>query len=106
MAYLVESYAPGSLHFLPENTVQEVLQNLSILLCTPQFTVPFQRDLGIDHTLTDKTIPAAKSLLTGKIMDAVEKFEPRAKIVSIDFTETPEFPGKLNVVLEVEIDGG
>lgn len=101
MNYLIEK--TGNINFSPQNEVEEVLQNVGIILATTKGSVPLDRDFGIDGSYVDAPMPAAKAKLASEIMNAVQKYEPRATITSIDFTGSID--GVLKPRIEVSING-
>ena len=86
------------------DTVQSVLQNISVILSTRKGTVPMYREFGIDMEFLDKPAEVAKTLMASSIQEAVEKFEPRATVKNISFKSDDSVPGKMVVILEVEIN--
>lgn len=103
MSYTVKASEPIKINLAPVSLIEEVLQNLSMILQTAKSTAPLYRDFGISGKFIDKPIPVAETLLIAELYEAVEKYEPRAKIANITF-ECDEATGKLNPCLEVEID--
>ena len=102
MAYTVKAYALEKINLAPEDTTEEVLQNVAVILSTPKFSVPLERGLGLAQRFLDKPIPAAQSILISEVLDAVEEYEPRAEVTNVTF-ETGETPGLMVPVLEVNI---
>ncbi|GHV18202.1 hypothetical protein FACS18949_13520 [Clostridia bacterium] len=105
MSYIVSEKEPFEINLMPQSVTEEVLQNLRTLLATPKFSVPLDRDLGLECGFIDKPFGAVQSLLVGEITDAVEKYEPRAEIIDIRI-ESGNMEGKLVTILEVEIRDG
>lgn len=105
MAYIVKAYALEKINLAPETTVEEVLQNVSIIISTPKFSVPLDRGLGLSQRFLDKPIQVAQSILISEVMDAIEEYEPRAEIENVTF-ELGERPGLLIPVVEVNITDG
>ena len=101
MDYLIE--LSRNVNFSPQTTVEEVLQNVRTILTTIKGSVPLDRDFGIDGSYVDAPMPVAKAKLASEIMSAVQKYEPRATITSIDFTG--EMNGMLKPRIEVRING-
>lgn len=101
MDYLIE--LSRNVNFSPQTTVEEVLQNVRTILTTIKGSVPLDRDFGIDGSYVDAPMPVAKAKLASEIMSAVQKYEPRATITSIDFTG--EIEGTLKPRIEVKING-
>lgn len=102
MAYIVKAYALEAINLAPESTAEEVLQNVSIIISTPKFSVPLERGLGLAQRFLDKPIPVAQSILISEVMDAIEEYEPRAAVENVTF-ELGDRPGLLIPVVEVSI---
>lgn len=86
--------------------VAEVLQNIRMILTTPIFTVPLDREFGIDWSLLDNPMPAAQTKLTAQVFSAIRKYEPRASVVEIDFLQgaADMLDGKMIPRVRVEVD--
>lgn len=105
MAYTVTADTAASINLAPTTVVEEVLQNLSMILSTPKFSVPLDRDFGLSARFVDKPTPTAEAITISEVLDAVEKYEPRAEILGVTF-ERDERLGKIIPRLEVNIIGG
>ena len=53
--------------------------------------------------MIDRPIPAAKVLLFSQIREAIEEYEPRVRVKSVDFDTQEEMQGVLSPIVEVEI---
>ena len=80
----------STVDFAPETEVVEILQNVRTILSTQIGTVPLHRDFGISWEHIDKPYPVAKQLMMVEVIEAIEKFEPRAKVESVEFDESTE----------------
>ncbi len=69
----------------PASELEEVIQNVKTILTTLQGSVPLDRDFGIDSTVIDKPVNVIRPLLVKEIKEKIELYEPRAKLVSIDW---------------------
>lgn len=105
MAYTVKAYALEKINLAPEDTTEEVLQNVAVILSTPKFSVPLERGLGLAQRFLDKPIPAARSILISEVLEAIEEFEPRAEVENVTF-ELGDRPGTLIPIVEVKIIDG
>lgn len=105
MAYTVKAYALEKINLAPEDTTEEVLQNVAVILSTPKFSVPLERGLGLAQRFLDKPISAAQSILISEVLEAIEEFEPRAEVENVTF-ELGERPGTLIPIVEVKIIDG
>lgn len=76
----------GDISFAPETEVDDILQCIRCILCTPKWSVPLDRDFGVDFSALDKPIEVAKALLSSEIVTAISEYEPRVEITEIDFT--------------------
>ena len=102
MKTVIRGDAPGALSVKPESKYEEILQNIRVLLSTAKYDIPLAREMGLDADL-HKPQPAAETLLYQTIADAIEEYEPRAELVSIDFEEDAA-SGVIIPVVEVEIN--
>lgn len=93
-----------NINLAPANVIEEIMQNLYFLYSSLEYDIPLDRALGLNATYIDKLIKAAKALITTDIYDKTTQYEPRAKIVKIDFKSDYE-KGVLKPVVEVEING-
>lgn len=103
MTYLVSPARERALTLNETETVASVLQNVAVILGTPKGSVPMYRNFGISTRAVDRTVPVAKTLLVSDVKEAVELYEPRAKVVSVTFEEDAAEPGRLIPTVEVEI---
>lgn len=100
MVYEVTAVS-GQISFAPES-VAEVLQNVRILLGTTKFSVPLDRELGLKTSLIDRPTPQAQALISADIVQAIRRWEPRAKVEKITFTGDKE--GRLVPKVQVRIE--
>lgn len=76
--------------FSPANETAEILQNVRTILKTRLGTVPLDRDFGLTWAHVDKPYPIARALMTAEVIEAIETYEPRARVASVTFDETEE----------------
>lgn len=75
-----------AINFMPLTLEEEILQNVNMILSTPKGSVPLDRRFGINTTLQDTPIPLAQARMTGEIIEAVERYEPRVKVLKVTFS--------------------
>lgn len=92
----------NNIDFAPENEILEILQNVRTILSTVKFSVPLDRDFGIDASLLDKPILEAKAKISSEIILAIKKYEPRVKKVE-EITFSGDMDGKLQPKVQVSI---
>lgn len=102
MAYKVNSADNYSIPLQQDNKVFSVLQNIALLLNTKRGTVPMYRDFGLPMEFVDKPIDVAENMAYVEISDALEEFEPRAKLEDVYFEKTAN--GKMSITVEVSIE--
>ena len=83
--------------------VDEVLQNVRTILATKKHSVPLDREFGLDYSLLDRPLPRAQTAMRVEIIEAIRKYEPRAKVTRIDFDGTA-IDGYLAPKVTVSID--
>lgn len=71
--------------FQPSSEREEILQNVRTILATRKGSVPLDRDLGLSWEHLDKPYPVARSLMTAAVIEAVESYEPRVRVESVEF---------------------
>ena len=80
----------STVDFAPETEAVEILQNVRTILSTQIGTVPLHRDFGISWEHIDKPYPVAKQLMMVEVIEAIGKYEPRARVESVEFDESTE----------------
>ena len=103
MSYTVLPSNKRKIKFNVTDPVESVLQNIAVILSTPKGSVPMYRDFGISVDILDRPIPVAKAMMTADIKEAIERWEPRALFISVEFMED-ELNGRLIPMVEVEIN--
>ena len=103
MGYKITTSKIGPISLNETDPVKSILQNVSIILRTIKGTCPMYRGFGIDASAIDRPIPAAKVLLLSQIREAVEEYEPRVRVKSVDFDTREVMQGVLIPIVEVEI---
>lgn len=103
MGYRITASEVGAIRLNETDTVKSILQNVSIILRTIKGSCPMYRGFGIDASAIDRPIPAAKVLLFSQIREAIEAYEPRVRVKSVDFDTHEELQGVLIPIVEVEI---
>ena len=76
------------IEFAPSNAVSEILQNIRMILSTPKYSVPLDRDFGVNATMLDEPLPVAQARLTAEIIAAIERWEPRAQVTKVSYADT------------------
>ncbi|MBE6101609.1 MAG: hypothetical protein E7200_05860 [Selenomonas ruminantium] len=90
------------INFVPASEYEEILQNVRTIINTLKKTVPMDREFGINGEIIDMPIAAAQAKITGEIVAAVSKYEPRAKVVSVSY-EGKETDGQLLPTVRIRI---
>lgn len=83
--------------------VEEILQNVHMILTTPKGSIPLDRNFGIDMSALDLPLSIAENLMTSKILESLQDYEPRVTLVSTSF-EQDHLTGRLKVKVKVRIN--
>jgi hypothetical protein len=75
--------------------VAEVFQNVKYILLTEYFSVPLDREFGMNFTMVDKPIPVAEAMLSQEVAMKVALYEPRCLFKQIEYSGEG-IAGKLN----------
>ncbi len=103
MIYTVSTKDIGEITFGETDLIKSVLQNVKIILTTRRNTVPLYRDFGLPMQFVDRPSQAARLLMMSEIKEAVEEFEPRARVLDVRVQVDILEPEKFEAVVEVEI---
>lgn len=85
MVYEINGGTAPPINFAPATIAEEVMQNVRMIISTVKYSVPMDREFGIDGAVIDRPVNVAKAHLTNEIFRAVRRYEPRAEITDIDF---------------------
>ncbi|MGN0903120.1 MAG: GPW/gp25 family protein [Succinivibrio sp.] len=92
----------------PQSTREEIIQNVQCILGTVKGSVPLNRDFGLDISAVDLPQPMAMMQLKIDILEAIQKYEPRAIVRAIDFEKNPSDAANgiliPKITLEIEED--
>lgn len=102
MEIIIDSSRIGPIDFAPADTYTEILQNVRTILATEKFSVPLDRDFGIDASIVDKPLPVAKAKMASEIVTALKRYEPRATVTNISWSGTDD--GILKPKVQVRIN--
>lgn len=104
MAFKVSATDLKNIRWSEKDTVNSVLQNIAVILSTPKGSVPLYRDFGLDMSILDRPIPVAEVLIVAEVTQAINRWEPRAVVRNVYPRIDPSQPGKMEPMVEVEID--
>lgn len=90
MIYDVLAQPMQGIDFAPATEAAEILQNIRTIITTTRYSVPLERDFGIDADMLDLSINVAQAKLQSEMITAIKKYEPRVEITSISFTGTAD----------------
>lgn len=93
----------GSINFAPQNTIEEVMQNVRTIVTTVKGSVPLYRDFGVNGDFVDKPVNLARNMIVKEVKEALEKYEPRAKFRGINWQGIP-IDGVLYPTVKVVIE--
>lgn len=105
MSYTIRPSDLSPIKLNESDVVKSVIQNIAVILLTPQGSVPLYREFGLNQDFLDRPIPVAQTMAISRIREAIENFEPRAEVLDISFEQSEATPGVLTPVVEVNIVG-
>lgn len=85
MLYTVTNTDPPEYSLVENDTTRSILQNVQLIFTTRKGTVPMYREFGLPMDFLDMPATLAEGIAVVEITDAIELFEPRAKLVGVDF---------------------
>ena len=78
--------SPSGVVFMPDNETQEILQNVMTVFLTQKYSVPMDRLLGVEGEFLDEAVSRVRAKYKNEVVQAVKKYEPRARVSAIDFS--------------------
>lgn len=93
------------LNLAPVNELEEIGQNVATILKTIKGSVPLDRDFGVNFSPIDAPSNQALMLWKVEIIEAIERDEPRARVLKIEFDKNKSngMEGQLTPVVTLEI---
>lgn len=92
--------AAGSVN---DTTAQEVYRNLSVLYATQAGEQALDREFGIDAAVIDCPQENAQALLAAEYVRKTRKYEPRARVVRVEWTAENSPDGNLTPKVVIEL---
>lgn len=83
--------------------ITEILQNVKMILATPEFSCPLDRSFAWNPDALDAPMSIAQARLTARLVAAIGKYEPRAKVTSLTY-QGDGLTGVLKPVVRVVIE--
>ena len=102
MTYKVSS-SDTSIIYKKQTIVEEVLQNVRMILGTYKTTVPLSRDFAMDISLIDKRVPDVRNEIAAILLDVLKKYEPRAKLKSVEIKNVSDSYEDYEIILYLEV---
>ena len=93
---------PDKINFAPSDVYEEISQNVKTICTTPKYSVPMDRNFGVDTSFLDRPTPKAMAQIQAEIVQAIRKYEPRCKVTKISFEGNID--GKLNLKVRIAIN--
>ena len=82
--YTVTNTDPPEYTLVENDEARSILQNVQLILTTRKGTVPLYREFGIPMEFLDMPATLAEGIAVVEVTDAIEQFEPRAKVAGVD----------------------
>lgn len=102
---IISGSKAAAIDWEPDSQMAEIAQNIRTLLSTHVFSVPLDRKFGISWGAVDEPLDGSiESVLREELFNAIQNYEPRVIIRSIDFEyDTDE--QRLTPIVDVSIKG-
>ena len=91
-----------NINFAPATEVEEVIQNVRTICATPKYSVPLDRQFGIEAQFVDRPTPKVMAAIQAEIIQAVRKYEPRCKVTKVSFDGGLD--GQSNVKVRIKLN--
>lgn len=103
MEYIVD-LSKKSINFAPSTEAEEILQNVRTIVKTHRFSVPLDRDFGVDGDIVDSPVtPDSLATVQNGIFSAIQAYEPRVEVTEITTKVDKNDPSIVKPVIKVRI---
>lgn len=65
----------------------EIFQNIKYIVLTEYFSVPLDREFGMNYSMVDKPMRVAEAILAQEVAMKITLYEPRAQFREINYEE-------------------
>jgi len=97
---IIEVNSKSTINFAPSER-EEIMQNVRTIITTMKKSIPMFREFGMDKIL-DQPINIVQARITSQVADAIKRYEPRAKLISIDYNGII-IDGEFNPIVTIEV---
>ena len=87
--------------FSPATKRAEIIQNVRMIVSSLKKSIPMFREFGMSKIL-DQPINIVQARITSQVADAIKRYEPRAKLISIEYKSDIK-DGELNPIVTIEV---
>lgn len=103
MDYLVDLSQKG-INFAPSSEIEEIMQNVRTIVRTHVFSVPLDRDFGVDGDIVDSPVtPDHLAEVQNSIFSAIHTYEPRVEVTEISCKPDASDPSIIRPIIKVRI---
>lgn len=99
--YTVRTDIPPDYTLCENDTAASALQNVALIVSTKKGTIPCYREFGLPMRFIGMPEKAAEAVAAQEVFEAVEQFEPRAKVTKVETEYRAE--GILIIIVEVAL---
>ena len=100
----IEIHSLADVNFSPKG-IEEIIQNVQTIVTTEKYSVPLERDFGINMNLVDRPMNHVQALLSKEITTQIERYEPRIKVTEVIYSDgDPQ--GHMSITVRVKLRDG
>lgn len=103
MRIVIDGSDIGGITLNEQDKVASIAQNIAVIVATRMGDVPLYPEFGLERKFESKPINVAKQMMIAELDEAIEAFEPRAHVVSIEINVDEKNPGRFIPKVEVDI---
>ena len=75
----------SDIKIIPSSEIEVILQSVLMILLTEKYSVPLDREFGVDASFIDAPI-SRQSKIVAAVAQAIRTFEPRARLKKVNFS--------------------
>ena len=93
----------GKINYDPQNTLEEIKTNVSMILRVFKEEQPLNRDFAFDSDLIDKNINVVQNRIHSHLLEVFRKYEPRALLKQTKIIMSDKANNDFDIELGIEV---
>lgn len=95
----------GKINYAPQNTLEEIVENVKMILRVFKEEQPLNRDFALNSDFIDKNINIVENEIASHLIDIFYKYEKRVKLKQVEILMKDIKNNDFEVIVGIEVLG-